>query len=219
MDAKRRVVVAALGALLTIRGTVGQAESGPQKQQGSTLSRYRVDPTQSRLIVETETSSLARMFSHDHQIEAGDFSGVVTFSEGNVKRASLELTVRAGSLHLIEEKSVADRAAIENALREDVLETAKYPEMSFKSHGVTSERRGDGTYDVRLTGDLRLHGVRRTMTIPARVALEPNGLHAIGILEIRQSDFNITPFSFVKGAVVIKDDVTISFDIIANRLP
>ena len=91
--------------------------------------------------------------------------------------------------------------------------------MSFKSRRVTSERRGDGTYDVRLTGDLRLHGVRRTMTIPARVALEPNGLHAIGILEIRQSDFNITPFSFVKGAVVIKDDVTISFDIIADRLP
>ena len=56
----------------------------------------------------------------------------MNFSEGNLKRASLELTVRAGSLHLIEEKSVADRAAIENALREDVLETAKYPEISFK---------------------------------------------------------------------------------------
>ena len=219
MDGKRRVFVVALGALLVTRGAVGHGESGPPKQQGSSLSRYRVDPKQSRLVVETETSGLARMFSHDHQIEAGDFSGVVTFSEGNVKRASLELTVRAGSLHLIEEKSVADRAAIENALREDVLETARYPEISFKSHGVTSERRGDGTYDVRLTGELRLHGVRRTMTVPARIALEPNGLHAIGILEIRQSDFNITPFSFVKGAVVIKDDVTISFDIIANRLP
>ena len=39
------------------------------------MSRYRVDQTQSRLVVETETSILARMFSHDHQIEAGDFSG------------------------------------------------------------------------------------------------------------------------------------------------
>jgi polyisoprenoid-binding protein YceI len=219
MGCKRRVFVVVLGALLATRGAVGHGASGPPKQQRSSLSHYRVDPKQSRLVVETETSSLARMFSHDHQIEAGDFSGVVTFSEGNVKRASLELTVRAGSLHLIEEKSVADRAAIENALREDVLETVRYPEISFKSRSVASERRGDGTYDVRLTGDLRLHGVRRTMTVPARIALEPNGLHAIGILEIRQSDFDITPFSFVKGAVVIKDVVTISFDIIANRLP
>lgn len=218
MNAKRRVFVVALGALLTTRGAIGHGEPRPQ-QHGDSLSRFRVDPAKSRLIVETETSGLSLMFAHDHKIEAGEFSGVATFSRRNSTLASLELTVRAPSLHLIEEKSVTDRAAIENALREDVLETARYPEISFKSHRVTSERRGDGTYDVRLTGDLRLHGVRRTMTVPARVALDPNGLHAIGVLELRQSDFNITPFSFVKGAVVIKDDVTISFDIVANRLP
>jgi polyisoprenoid-binding protein YceI len=144
---------------------------------------------------------------------------VATFAPSGRGAASLELTVRAASLHLLDEKTIAERASIENALREDVLETARYPEISFKTRSVTSERRGDGTYDVRLTGDLRLHGVRRAMTIPARVALEPGALHAIGIFEIRQSDFKITPFSFIKGAVVIKDEVTISFDIVANRLP
>jgi polyisoprenoid-binding protein YceI len=59
----------------------------------------------------------------------------------------LELTVKAASLHLIEEKNIGERQAIESALREEVLETAKYPEISFKSRRVTAERRGDGTYD------------------------------------------------------------------------
>jgi len=220
MRDKHRVLAAALGALLMARGGVGRSDPAPnQGAQGSASARYRIDAAKSRFVVETETSSLALMFAHDHRIEAREFSGVAKFNPAGRGTASLELTVRADSLRLLEEKTIADRAAIENALREDVLETVKYPEISFKSRAVTFERRGDGTYDARLTGDLRLHGVRRAVTIPARIALEPDALHAIGIFEIRQSDFNMTPFSFVKGAVVIKDAVTISFDIIASRLP
>lgn len=219
MTTQRRVLVVALSALVASVGSLGLGAPAPDKIVGASRTQYRIDPKKSRFVVETETSALSPMFAHDHRIEASEFSGTATFSRPGQGTASLDLTVRAGSLHLLEERSIAERAAIESALREDVLETAKYPDISFKSRAVTSERRGDGTYDVRLTGELLLHGVRRTVTIPARVALEANTLHAIGVFEIRQTDFNITPFSFVKGGVVIKDDVTISFDIIANRLP
>ena len=157
------------------------------------------------------------MFAHDHKIEVGDYSGVASFTPGNFSAASLELTAKAGSLHLIGETTLGEREAIEGALREDVLETAKYPDISFKTKKVTTTRRGDGTWDVRLTGDMSLHGVKRAMTLPARVSLEGDTLHAIGVFEIRQTDFNITPFSFVKGTVAIKDNVTLSFDIVAVR--
>jgi polyisoprenoid-binding protein YceI len=219
MKDQRRILAIALSALFASSGSVSHGQSAPDRDVSTTSrARYRIEPTKSRFVIETETSGLSFLFVHDHRIEASDFSGMANFSPSG-QGASLDLTVRAGSLHLIEEKSIADRASIENALREDVLETAKYPDITFKTRAVTSERRDDGTYDVRLTGELRLHGVRRTMTIPARVALESNALHAIGVFEIRQTDFKITPFSFVKGTVVIKDNVTISFDIIASRLP
>jgi polyisoprenoid-binding protein YceI len=158
------------------------------------------------------------MFAHDHRIEVGDYSGTATVAPGGLRGGSLEITARAGSLRLLEEPSLGQRQAIESALREDVLETAKYPEISFKTKTVTSERRGDGTYDVRLAGELRLHGVRRTMTVPARASLQGNTLRAIGVFEIRQTDFKITPFSFVSGTVAIKDTITISFDIVATRI-
>jgi polyisoprenoid-binding protein YceI len=178
---------------------------------------YRIDARKSRFIVETETSGLSSMFGHDHRIEVRDFSGAATFERGPGGAASLELTVQAGSLFLVAEANIAARQAVESALREEVLETVKYPLIVFKTRGVTSERRADGTYDVRLIGELRLHGVRRALTVPARVSIENGTLRAIGSLEIRQTDFKITPFSFVHGTVTIKDVVVISFDIVATQ--
>ena len=202
-------------ALSTLLGST----AAPSDTVGAGRAQYRIEPAKSRFIVETQTSGLSLLFAHDHRIEASEFSGVATFSRRDQGAAALELTVRATSLHLIDDKSIAERAAIESALRDDVLETAKYPEIAFKSKVVTTERRGDGSYDARLTGQLLLHGVRRTVVVPARVALEGDTLHAIGVFELRQSDFKITPFSFVKGGVVIRDNVTISFDIVATKSP
>jgi len=220
MPSSNRHFVVAFISLLASLGIQGRGLAAPAgRQSASARVQYRVDAKKSRFIVETETSALSLKFAHDHKIEAGEFSGAATFSPGAFKTASLELTVQTASLHLIEEKDVANRESIEGVLREEVLEAKRYPQISFKSRGVTSERRGDGTYDVRLVGELFLHGVRRTVTIPARVAVEDGTLHAIGVFEIRQTDFKITPFSFITGTVVIKDDVTVSFDIVANRAP
>jgi polyisoprenoid-binding protein YceI len=176
---------------------------------------YQVDAKKSRFIVETETTGLSAMFAHDHKIEVRDFTGQATFTRDSARGASLTLTVQANSLFLLGEDNIGQRQAIESTLREDVLETAKYPQIVFTSRNVTSERRGDGTFDVRLTGDLKLHGVKKQVTIPARISIEKGTLHAIGVIELRQTDYKITPFSFVSGSVGIRDLVTLSFDIVA----
>jgi polyisoprenoid-binding protein YceI len=208
-------------ALTLIAGAAApRAGAEPKPAAGATKESsapYQIDAKKSRFIVETETSGLSAMFAHDHRIEVRDFSGQATFARGQTKSGSLQLTVRAKSLVLIGEDNLGARQAIESTLREDVLETDKYPEIVFKTKSVTSSRRGDGTFDVRLTGELNLHGVKKQVTVPARVSLEPGTLHAIGVLELKQTDFNITPFSFANGTVGIKDSVTLSFDIVAAQ--
>jgi polyisoprenoid-binding protein YceI len=190
------------------------AAARPQSRQ------YRIDAKKSRFIVETQTSGLSSMFSHDHKIEVGDFGGTAAFAPGVEGAATLEITARADSLRLVDEKNPGERQAVEAALREDVLETARFPEIAFKSRSASAVRRADGTYDLRITGELRLHGVRREVTIPARVSLQSLGtFRAIGTFDIRQTDFGITPFSFVGGTVTIKDTVTISFDMVGNQPP
>ncbi len=211
------VLAAGLVVWLGAVASTAHAETSPPKAAPAAARRtYRIDAAKSRFIVETQTGGLSAMFGHDHKIAVRDFSGAATFDRDKAKAASLELTIRSNSLYLLDEDNIGARQAIESALREDVLQTALYPEIVFKSRGVTLARRGDGTYDVRIVGELRLHGVRRQVTVPARVSLEGDTLHAIGIFEVRQTDFNITPFSFVNGTVTIKDVVTLSFDIVAN---
>jgi polyisoprenoid-binding protein YceI len=205
-------VVFFAGGMIAGVALPGQAQPDSPKPAPT---QFQIDTKKSRLMVETETSGLSSMFAHDHRIEARDFSGTVTFVRQPVASGALELNVAAASLFLAEPDSSGERQAIEAALREDVLETAKYPTISFKTKSAVLERRGDGTYDARLSGDMKLHGVKRQMTIPARIAVLSGKLRAIGVFEIRQSDFNITPFSFVSGTVAIKDRLTISFDIFA----
>ncbi len=218
MSDNRRSFMVALTCIVGSIGATGHGQPRDGKAPSpSAQAPYQIDAKKSRFIVETETGGLSSMFAHDHKIEIRDFSGAATFDRGSGGGGSLNLNVKTNSLYLLEEKNIGARQAIESALREEVLETAKYPEITFKTRSVTSERRGDGTYDVRLVGELRLHGVRRQMTVPARVSLKDGTLHAIGIFEIRQTDFKITPFSFINGTVTIKDMVTLSFDIVAAQ--
>ena len=218
---KNKTLLLVMTAVLAIGGAGRSlaADSAPEKKTSTNAPlKYRIHAKKSRFIVETETSGLSAMFAHDHRIEASEYSGTAAFTPGALSSgASLQLTVQAASLRLIAEDNIGERQAVESALRQDVLETDKFPVITFKTSAVTSARRGDGTYDVRLTGDLSLHGVRRRITIPARVSLQDDGMHAIGSFGLRQTDFNITPFSFVSGTVTIKDQVTVSFDLVATR--
>jgi polyisoprenoid-binding protein YceI len=206
-----------LAILVCLAASNGVVRAQPPAAKPAAREEYRIDAKKSRFIVETQTSGLSAMFAHDHKLEFMDYSGTASFKPGAFTTGALTLVAQASSLKLLEEKSVGEKQAVEGTLREDVLETAKYPEISFKSKKVTATRRGDGTFDVRLTGELSLHGVHRAITIPARVSLDGGTLHAIGEFEIRQTDYDITPFSFVAGTVTIKDTLAISFDFVATR--
>src|SRR3954471_4788315 len=209
-------------ALTVLSGGIGSTSLGqpkPDKPASPPLhATFQVDAKKSRFIVETQTTGLSAMFAHDHKIEVRNFTGQATFTRAEGRGASLDLTVQANSLYLLGENEIGARQSIESALREDVLETAKYPEIVFKTRSVSSERRGDGTFDVRLVGELKLHGVTREVTIPVRVSLEGETLHAIGVFELRQTDFKITPFSFVGGSVGIQGVVALSFNILPTHV-
>jgi polyisoprenoid-binding protein YceI len=115
----------------------------------------------------------------------------------------------------------ADYLTVERALKQDVLEAAKYPRITFRARAVSAggaSRDGAGV-DVRLAGELFLHGVGRRLTVPARVTFEPGRLRATGADQIRQTDFKIVPFVFAGGTVRVRDRVLISFDIVAEETP
>jgi len=178
---------------------------------------YKIDSKTSRLTVETETSGLSSMFGHDHKFDVRDFTGVLTLPSGAPESAVLELTARADALVLLESVDEDTRREIATALREAVLESARYPAISFRSRSTRATRNGDGSFDVTLTGELNLHGVRRSIVVPAHVVPTPGGFRATGALGLRQSAFNIKPYTFANGTVSVRNAVTVSFDLAARQ--
>jgi len=184
---------------------------------GPTRDAYRIDGKTSRLSVETATTGLSSMFGHDHRFDVRDFAGTLTMAAGAPESAVLELTVRADALVLLETVDDDTRREIAAALRDAVLETARYPAIAFRSRSVRATRNADGSLDVTAIGDLDMHGVRRSIVVPAHVVPMPGGFRATGALGLRPSAFKIRPYTFANGTVSVRNAVTISFDLVARR--
>lgn len=179
-------------------------------------ARYRIDAGESRFTVKAFAGGLLSAFAHDHNIAIRDFSGEADFTYGTVQPASLRITIKAGSLAVTDKVSASDRQKIEGTMREEVLEITKYPEIVFKSTGVTANKTGDGQYQARISGELNLHGVTRPLTISAQLEFGDKTLRARGAFVVKQSSFDIKPVSVGGGTVKVKDELKFSFDIVAH---
>jgi len=102
-------------------------------------------------------------------------------------------------------------------LREIVLQPDQYPEIVFRSTHVTGKTTGSNQYDLKVTGDLTLHGVTRQITIPTKVTVMGNDLRAQGEFSINRGDFKVKATSAVHGLVRIRDKVKFTFDIVGHQ--
>jgi polyisoprenoid-binding protein YceI len=210
---------AAIGSLLSLLLLCAGARpaSGASQEENASRVRYRIDASKSRFIVRAFAGGIFSAFAHDHTIAVGEFDGEARFSPGDPKTASLRVTIRAGSLAVTDTISEADRKEIESTMREDVLEIRKYPEIIFSSTSVSGSKRPDGSYEVTLSGDLTLHGVTRNHRITATVGFDGDTLRAKGEFSLLQTDYKITPVSIGLGTIRVKDDLRLSFDMVAIK--
>ena len=184
-------------------------------ETGATI--YRVDGRRSRFIVRAFVTGVFSAFGHNPTIAIRDLTGEARFSPDHLEEASLSLRIKADSLEVTDEVSDKDRRDIERQMREDVLETARYPEIIFESMKVSAEKVMGSQYRTRLAGNLSLHGVTRECMIEAQVIAGEDTLRASGEFPLRQSDFNIKPVSAAGGTIKLKDELKFSFDIVAHR--
>jgi hypothetical protein len=97
--------------------------------------------------------------------------------------------------------SDADKAKIAGQIRDDVLHSQRYPEVSFVSR--EQRVRSDGGYD--LSGELTLHGVTRPLECKTTLS---DGRQRLS-LTLHQPDFGIAPYRAMLGTLKIQPDVRI----------
>jgi polyisoprenoid-binding protein YceI len=178
--------------------------------------RYKIDAGRSRFTVQGSADGLLSMFGHDPVIAVCGFGGDVRFVPGTLEAASLLMLVQADSLAVVNQVSEKDKREMVRAMRDEVLEIARFPEIVFMSTSITSNRTGEGQYRARIVGNLSLHGVTREHLIEAQVMVTEDGLRARGEFTLRQTDYRIKPVSVAGGTLKMKDELKLSFDIVAH---
>ncbi len=181
------------------------------------LALYRLDPAASTFTVQAFAEGLLSAFGHDPVIGIKAFQGEAEFVPGTFENASLQLTIKASSLMVVNDVKEKDRQEIERTMRDEVLEVGRYPEIVFQSNNISLSRLGEGRYRARVIGDLTLHGVtQKNIWVSGEVTVTTDGLQAKGDFALKQTDYKIKLVSVAGGTLKIKNEVKGSFELLAR---
>jgi polyisoprenoid-binding protein YceI len=192
MTKRSRIVGIAASAVFAAAAARGQVDSRP------------IDTGHSTLTVFVYKSGLFSAFADNHVIKAPIAGGRI--SEESSPR--VELAVHAADLTVIDPGVSADRRAEVQTrmLGPEVLDTSKFPDITFTSETIVPA--GKDRWNVN--GRLTIHGQTRAITFSvARV----NGRYR-GDVAIKQRDFGIEPITIAGGTVKVKDELKIQFDLV-----
>lgn len=137
-------------------------------------------------------------------------SGAIEADPANLLASSVTLTVDTASLD-------SGMKMRDDDMRETYLETKKYPGATFKSTAVTgpASLAPGQSADLRVAGDLTLHGVTRRIVVPVHLTLEsPRRAHLTSKFTIRMTDYNVTVPE--KLVLSVANEVDVKFDLFAN---
>ena len=182
-------------------------------------ARFVIDAARSDFLVRAFAGGALWFKGHDHFVRPREFSGEVTLTPGAITPASLVMSVRADSLAETREVFTEPQKQIINKeLREIVIEPDKYPEITFRSTGVQVDKPAGGEFQIKIMGDLTLHGVTRRVWIPARVTMIGDDLRARGEFDLSRKVFNVKATSAFHGTVRVRDRLKVVFNIVARQV-
>src|SRR5207245_3926359 len=139
-----------------------------------------------------------------------DFDGTILIDKQNPSASKVEFTVQTASI------DTANEGRDKDLRSENFFDITKYPTITFKSTKVVAK--GKDAYDV--TGDLTMHGVTKTVTVPVKHGgfLAVRGRSGMGektgfeiYFPLNRKDFGISwnrPLD--QGGFMLSDDVDIN---------
>jgi polyisoprenoid-binding protein YceI len=136
--------------------------------------------------------------SHDGSF--GTFQGSIEIPEGKVERGVVRVDVDTGSV-------TTDEGKLTEHLKTagDLLDVGAFPKARFVSTSIAPASPA-GTYQV--TGDLELHGIKKSIQFPAKIEVTGESVHADAEFTLDRKVFGVVypgmPDDLINDAVLIK---------------
>lgn len=170
---------------------------------------WRLDTSDGELVVRTGVTGRAARIGHRLTIAMRQWQATVSWSGGQPAKA--QLTVDTASLEVLRGEggvkalSGPEKALVRsNALR--ALDARRFPQIGFAAEGIDQTRDG-----YRLTGALQIHGLTRERVIDLQTEDLGDSWRLLTQAKVRQSDFDVKPYSLLMGSLKVADEVTVSF--------
>ena len=145
--------------------------------------------------------------SGKHDGSFGTLSGTVELVDGDPTKSSVSVDIDVSSMK-IEPAKLADHLK-----SKDFFEVETYPKAKFTSTAVKAGGSDGATHTV--TGNLELHGQTKSITFPATIRADGEGVTVKANFAINRKDFGIVYPGMPDD--LIKDDVLIRLDIAAKK--
>jgi polyisoprenoid-binding protein YceI len=172
---------------------------------------YRLGPETGQLLVKTSRTGLGAKAGHDLTIEVTRWYGTATVDPADVAACSVSVEVEIDSFEVrqgtggVKPLTDSDRAEIRKTLREKILNAERHPTIAFRSTRV-----GGSAGSFTIEGDLTIVGVTRPVLVSGGLT---DG-RASGRATVVQSRWGIRPYSAFLGALKLKDEIGVLFDVV-----
>lgn len=177
----------------------------------------RIDSKRSLVTIDVRRSGALAHLGHDHVVASHDATGYVDITGGRAdlylpldRLAVDEPALRAEAGFTTQPSEEAVSGTRRNML-DKVLESGRFP---FALIHITRGATDRSALSVTIT----LHGTVKAVEIPAQIETMPGGLKISGQITFNQTDFGITPFSILGGALQVLDRLDLHFRIIATEI-
>jgi polyisoprenoid-binding protein YceI len=229
VDPRKRLAAFIIAALLSAcasqvarqpQAPGARPESFPEQYYVEALDAhrrvFRIDPAASLVVVEAHRAGSLAQLGHDHVIVSHDVRGYVVPEEDRA-----DLYVELARLAVDEPGLRAEAGFTTRPTEDDIagtrtnmlkgLHAEQYP---FALVGIArGSREGRGSpLHVAIT----LHGTTRTFDAPVQMEEGNGGLRVAGHLAFNQTDFGIVPLSVLGGAIQVRDQLNLRFEIVAR---
>jgi hypothetical protein len=183
---------------------------------------FELGPGDGQVLVRTGREGLAARAGHDLTIEITGWSARVTVPDaasGGVAAATLTAELDLSALAVRQGTGGAkpltdrDRKDIQNSARKILGQAAAASftaSLVIPSPAAAGASAGSALHGGAIEGTLTLRGTSRPLRLQVT---SPGPGHFRGSATVRQTDFGITPYSGFLGALKLKDEVTVEFDI------
>ncbi len=179
----------------------------------------RIDPAQSRIVVEVRRDGPLARLGHDHIVAAHDLAGFVDLDAGRADfylapaRLIVDDAAQRAAAGLADPPDERAIAGTRRNMLTRVLDAGRFPFVSVAVRREASDLPGAASVRAAIT----LQGETREFVVPVTSETLADGIAVSGRLDFRQSDFGIVPLTALNGALSVADRLDLRFRIVARR--